>query len=169
MKAFIGKLILFSLLILLHALCVKRVQAQSKYDSVDNSIRNFMAEKKIPGFVACIVKDNAILWSNSYGQADIENKVPMSLDAIMNIGSISKTFTATAAMQLWEKGLLDINADIASAMAKMVLQKMPVMCWANIISVKAKKKREDFIRSERALASVALAKEGGCSLVFESN
>ena len=71
-----------------------------------------MAEKKIPGFVACIVKDNAILWSNNYGQADIQNNVPMSLGAIMNIGSMSKTFTATAAMQLWEKGLLDLNADI---------------------------------------------------------
>ena len=36
----------------------------------------------------------------------------MSLDAIMNIGSISKTFTATAAMQLWEKGMLQLDVDI---------------------------------------------------------
>ena len=112
MKASNGKLILFSFVFLLLALFVRRAQAQPKYDSIDSSIRNFMAEKKIPGFVACIVKDNAILWSNNYGQADIKNNVPMSLDAIMNIGSISKTFTATAAMQLWEKGLLDLNADI---------------------------------------------------------
>jgi CubicO group peptidase (beta-lactamase class C family) len=87
------------------------VQAQPKYASIDNSMREFMSEKKIPRFVACIVKDSAVRWSNSYGQADIRNNIPMSLDA-MNIGSISKTFTATAAMQLWEKGLLQLDVDI---------------------------------------------------------
>jgi CubicO group peptidase (beta-lactamase class C family) len=87
-------------------------QTTSKYDSIDISVRNFMAEKKIPGFAACIVQDSAIVWSKSYGLADIEHDMPMSLDAIMNIGSISKTFTAAAAMQLWEKGLLDLDVDI---------------------------------------------------------
>ena len=112
MKASIGKLILFGLGFLLQTLFIRSAQAQSKYDSIDSSIRDFMTEKKIPGFVACIVKGNAIVWSNNYGLADIQSNISMSLDAIMNIGSISKTFTATAAMQLWEKGLLDLNADI---------------------------------------------------------
>ncbi|MDO1451246.1 serine hydrolase [Rhodocytophaga aerolata] len=94
------------------SLQAQSLQAQSKYDSVDNSIRNFMAEKKIPGFAACMVEDSTIIWSKSYGLADIARKIPMSLDGILNIGSISKTFTATAAMQLWEKGLLDLEADI---------------------------------------------------------
>lgn len=62
--------------------------------------------------VVLCVKDSTITWSKSYGQADIRNNVPMSLDGIMNIGSISKTFTTTAAMQLWEEGLLDLDADI---------------------------------------------------------
>jgi CubicO group peptidase (beta-lactamase class C family) len=88
-------------------------QPASKYDSIDISVKNHMSEKKVPGFIACIVKDNGIIWSNSYGQADIRNNIPMSMDAIMNIGSISKTFTATAAMQLWEKGLIDLDADIS--------------------------------------------------------
>ena len=88
------------------------VQAQSTSDSIDISIRAFMAEKKIPGFAACIVKEGTLTWSKSYGQADIRNNVPMSLDGIMNIGSISKTFAAAATMQLWEKGLIDLDADI---------------------------------------------------------
>jgi CubicO group peptidase (beta-lactamase class C family) len=71
-----------------------------------------MAEKKVPGFAVCLVKDSTMIWSKSYGLADIKNNIPLSIDAIMNIGSISKTFTATAAMQLWEKGLIDLEADI---------------------------------------------------------
>lgn len=88
------------------------VQAQPGYDSIDTSIRDFMAEKRIPGFAACIIKEKEIVWSNSYGHADMRKKVPMSIDAIMNIGSISKTFTAIVALQLWEKNLLDLEVDI---------------------------------------------------------
>lgn len=108
----IGGLLTLYLHIFLHIGSVIYLQAQSRYDLVDDSIKKFMVEKKIPGFATCIVEDSTITWSKSYGQADIGNKIPMSLDGIMNIGSISKTFTATAAMQLWEKGLLDLEADI---------------------------------------------------------
>lgn len=83
-----------------------------KYDSIDISVKNYMLEKKVPGFVACVVKDSVMIWSKSYGHADIKKNIPMSVDAIMNIGSISKTFTTTAAMQLWEKGLIDLDTDI---------------------------------------------------------
>jgi CubicO group peptidase (beta-lactamase class C family) len=36
----------------------------------------------------------------------------MSNDLIMNIGSVSKTITTTAVLQLWEKGLIDLDEDI---------------------------------------------------------
>lgn len=97
--------------LLLLACFVTQAKAQS-FDSVDVSIEKFMAEKKVPGFAACIVKDGKVTWSKAYGQADIANKKAMSIDGIMNIGSVSKTFTTTAAMQLWEKGLIDLNADV---------------------------------------------------------
>ncbi|WP_188133950.1 serine hydrolase [Chitinophaga sp. CF418] len=104
---------LFTHLLVL-ACCVTQVKAQSAYDSVDVSIKKFMAEMNIPGFATCIVKDGKMIWSNAYGLADISNKKAMSIDGIMNIGSVSKTFTTTATMQLWEKGLIDLNADVNS-------------------------------------------------------
>ncbi len=87
--------------------------AQTVDASIDSIISNFMSDRKVPGFAACIVRDDAIIWSKAYGNADIENKVPMSIDGVMNIGSISKTFTTAAAMQLWEKGLLDLDEDVS--------------------------------------------------------
>nr|WP_310588122.1 serine hydrolase [Emticicia sp. BO119] len=73
---------------------------------------SFMTEKKIPGFAACKVGNDRIIWSKAYGQANIEKKTPMSIDGIMNIGSISKTFTTTAIMQLWEKGKIKLEAEV---------------------------------------------------------
>jgi len=88
--------------------------AQMAYDSADISIHKYMEDEKIPGFAACVVKDGKMVWSKAYGQADIARKKAMSIDGIMNIGSVSKTFTAIAAMQLWEKGLVDLDADIST-------------------------------------------------------
>jgi len=86
-------------------------QAKNR-DSIDVTIQNFMAGKKVPGYAMGIVKNRSLVWSKAYGQANIEQKIPMSTERIMNIGSVSKTFTTLAAMQLWEQGKLDINADI---------------------------------------------------------
>jgi CubicO group peptidase (beta-lactamase class C family) len=71
-----------------------------------------MEQEHVPGFAAGIVKNGKLVWSKGYGLADIANKKAMSIDGIMNIGSVSKTFTTTAVMQLWEKGLIDLNADV---------------------------------------------------------
>jgi len=87
--------------------------AQPVYsDSIDAVVKGFMDEMKVPGFAMAVVKNNSISWSKAYGLANREDSIGMSVDGIMNIGSVSKTFTAVAAMQLWEKGLLDLNADI---------------------------------------------------------
>lgn len=66
----------------------------------------------IPGLAACIIKNKKLVWSRGYGWANIEQKIPMNPDTVMNIGSISKTFTATAIMQLWEKGEFQLEDDI---------------------------------------------------------
>jgi len=88
-------------------------QVSSKYDIIDSSIENFMLKNKIPGFIACVIKDSSMIWSKSYGKSDLQNNVPISIEGIMNIGSISKTFTATAVMQLWEKGMIKLDSDVS--------------------------------------------------------
>ncbi len=109
-------LVRFKKIILIHILLmivsISYSQFAIKYNTVDSIIENYMSEYNVPGFAACVVKDSMIKWSKSYGLANIHEKLPMDINKIMNIGSVSKTFTATAAMQLWEKGLIDLESDI---------------------------------------------------------
>jgi CubicO group peptidase (beta-lactamase class C family) len=86
--------------------------AQDSFKEVGNYIVAHLIENKIPGMAYCVVKEDQMICSGAYGWANIEKGVPMSLDGIMNIASISKTFTATAVMQLWEKELIQLEADI---------------------------------------------------------
>ncbi len=80
---------------------------------IDEFVRRHMAKYNIAGVAACIVNDNRMTWSASYGFADLERQIPMSLDGIQNIGSISKTVTTTALMQLWEMGRFHLDDDVS--------------------------------------------------------
>jgi CubicO group peptidase (beta-lactamase class C family) len=53
-----------------------------------------------------IVKDDRVVFHKAYGLADIEHHRPNTLDSMYDIGSIAKTFTATAALQLEMRGKL---------------------------------------------------------------
>lgn len=83
-----------------------------KRSALDDYIRRRMDEVRIPGLSACVVKNDRVVWARSYGWADLEKKVRMTADHVENIGSISKTFTTTALMQLWEQGRVKLNDDI---------------------------------------------------------
>lgn len=79
---------------------------------LDAFIQTEMSQNNIPGLAASIVKEGQVVWKNAYGLAHIANNTPVTLTTEFTLASISKLFTATACAQLWEQGLLDIDADI---------------------------------------------------------
>ena len=64
---------------------------------------------RIPGNSISLCMDGKEIFSYSSGYADMENKIPMSPDKLVNIYSCSKVATVVGALQLYEKGyfLLD--------------------------------------------------------------
>lgn len=80
---------------------------------IDSIAKAGMASYYIPGAVIAIVTDSSHVYSNGYGFADLENQVPVDPDrTLFRIASITKTFTALAALQLVEKGKLSLHQDI---------------------------------------------------------
>jgi CubicO group peptidase (beta-lactamase class C family) len=63
-----------------------------------------MQEAGLVGVGAAIIIDRRIVWTKGYGFADQQRAVPFTPDTVMNIGSISKTFTGVALMQAVEEG-----------------------------------------------------------------
>jgi len=82
------------------------------FKKLDDLITKHLEDNLIPGLAYCVVEDGQMIWSGAAGWANMEINIPMSIDGIMNIASISKTFTATAVMQLWEKGKIKLDEDI---------------------------------------------------------
>src|SRR5438477_11852386 len=80
---------------------------------LDGVIPLQLARENIAGAVIAVVKDGKVLFSKGYGYADVEKKVPVSVDGtLFRPGSISKLFTWTAVMQLVEQGKLDLDHDV---------------------------------------------------------
>ena len=62
------------------------------------------------GLAVAVIADGALAWFHGHGLADTAAKKPITQDTVFRIGSITKTFTAVAVMQLREDGLLDLDA-----------------------------------------------------------
>lgn len=79
---------------------------------VEAEIVKEMEAESIPSVVACIIKEDQIVWKGAFGYAQIKNEIPASSQTIYTLMSISKLFIGVATMQLWEQGRIDLDADI---------------------------------------------------------
>ena len=72
-----------------------------------------LAEGDIAGGEVVVVRDGSVLFAKGYGVADVKTQRPVSPEeTLFRAGSVSKTFTWTAVMQLVEQGKLDLDRDV---------------------------------------------------------
>lgn len=84
-------------------------------DFMDGAVATFMAAHKVPGVTVSVVYDGKVALTKGYGFADVARTKPVDPDTtLFRPGSISKTFTWVAVMQLVEQGKLDLDADVNS-------------------------------------------------------
>jgi CubicO group peptidase (beta-lactamase class C family) len=80
---------------------------------VDAAMLSGMEVEHIPGAAFVLVRNGAVVLAKGYGMADVESGRPFSAEqTIFPIASVSKVFTATAVMQLVEKGAVELDADV---------------------------------------------------------
>lgn len=75
-------------------------------------VRADIAERGYPGIAIAVAVDGETVWSEGFGYADLEHRVPMSPSVKFRVGSISKSMTAAAVASLVEKGRLDLDAPV---------------------------------------------------------
>ena len=79
----------------------------------DELMKELMEKYHVPGVTLSVVKDGKLFMKKGYGYGNLENKIPVNPDeTLFGIGSVTKTFTATAALQLWEKGQLNLDDEV---------------------------------------------------------
>jgi methyl acetate hydrolase len=79
------------------------------FKNLDSTLSQAVASKKIPGVVAVAATDKGVLYEGAFGVREIGKPAPMTPDTVVWIASMTKAITATAAMQLVERGKLSLE------------------------------------------------------------
>ena len=72
-----------------------------------------LAQGVQPGAGVLVIWRGAIVHESTYGYADVENRVPLSVDSTFRLDSVSKQFTSMAIMLLAEDGRLKFDDPVA--------------------------------------------------------
>lgn len=97
--------------VLLLLLLASQVKGQA--DLVTAVIDSLMKTKPVVGLSVAVVKNNRIMYVQSFGYKNLERNIPLTNDCMFRIASISKSFAATAILQLQEEGKLSIDQDVS--------------------------------------------------------
>ena len=88
-------------------------RAPTKEETAEKERKEIMEKNQAVGLAVVTVKDGEVIYNKSLGYKDLENKIALGDSDIFRIASISKSFTATAIMQLVEQGKLSLDADVS--------------------------------------------------------
>lgn len=87
--------------------------AQSVREFADAYVSRQLKEHQIPGAAIAVVAGGRQVFAQGYGVAEVETGRPVDAEqTVFAPASVVKLITATAVMQLVERGLIDLNADV---------------------------------------------------------
>jgi serine beta-lactamase-like protein LACTB len=79
-----------------------------------------------PGAAICLLRDGRILWSQGFGFADLEQRVPVIRGTRFRIASVSKAVTSVALGILVERGKLDLDAPVQRYVPSFPVKRYPI-------------------------------------------
>ena len=85
----------------------------SKQDQFNEEVKAIMERNNNVGLALVAVNNGEVVLNETYGVKNIETGEPIAKDDIFRIASISKSFCATAIMQLVEQGKLSLDQDVS--------------------------------------------------------
>lgn len=90
----------------------------TRYDEVFTRLDQCLVERMhsfhTPALVMALTDRNSLVRLSTHGYADLQAKIPVTPENLFALGSVGKSFTALAALQACESGLLDLNAPVKS-------------------------------------------------------
>ncbi|RFF26563.1 class A beta-lactamase-related serine hydrolase [Wenzhouxiangella sp. 15181] len=81
---------------------------------LDSVLEDLRAAHDVPGLAVGILENSEPVYAKGFGVRSLETDAPVDADTLFPVASISKTFTATAIMQLAERQAVDLNARLST-------------------------------------------------------
>ncbi|EST53372.1 penicillin-binding protein [Brevibacillus panacihumi W25] len=78
-------------------------------EAFEDFAKKLLEESEVPGAVIAVARDGEWIYQESFGVRDQEQQLPLSMDTVFGIASVTKSFTCAAIMQLQEAGKLSVT------------------------------------------------------------
>ena len=87
------------------------------FEALDARFRKVLSDyPHIPGMVATVVRHDEVLWRGAFGVRDLDDRIPMTCDTIMNVASVTKTLTGAVVARLVAAEALKLDDDVSDTM-----------------------------------------------------
>lgn len=81
-------------------------------DSLRDFVPHVLRAQGTPGLNLAVGYKGRLIWEAGFGYADVASEKPMTPETVYHSGSLGKTYTATAVMQLVDRGILSLDDPI---------------------------------------------------------
>ena len=92
---------------------MNKINNTNKY-LFEELVKQIKLQSGAAGIAVAIVDDDGnTAYENFFGYRDVENQTPIDADTIFGMASVTKSFVALSIMQLYEKGMLDLDDPVS--------------------------------------------------------
>jgi CubicO group peptidase (beta-lactamase class C family) len=95
-----------------------------KLAEVSEIMKGLIEDKKIAGGTVIVARNGKVVFDETYGQRDLERKLPIERDTIFRIYSMSKAITSAATLMLVDEGKLDLDAPVSKYLPEIAAMKV---------------------------------------------
>ena|SRR5947209_6773867 len=85
----------------------------AQQNTIDDAVTAEMKSAHVPGAAIVVVQGNAAIYAKPFGVANVETAVPMTLDTVFELASLTKTFTAATLLSYAERKAIDLEAPVS--------------------------------------------------------
>ena len=119
---------LMTIIALMVSVTTRAADTSSLSSRVDEIFKDY-GSGDVPGCAVGIIHGGAYVHAKGYGSANLEHRIPIGMDSVFRIGSVSKQFTAAAIAILAARGDIDLDADVHKYLPDLREYDHPVIEW----------------------------------------
>ena len=84
-----------------------------RLERIDRHFARYVDDGRLPGWLLAVTRAGRVVHVSTYGQRDMESGLPVELDTVFRIYSMTKPVTSVAAMMLYEEGAFELKDPVS--------------------------------------------------------
>jgi CubicO group peptidase (beta-lactamase class C family) len=84
-----------------------------RLERIDRHFARYVDDGRLPGWLVAVSRAGRVVHVSTYGHRDVEGALPIELDTIFRIYSMTKPVTSVAAMMLYEEGAFELKDPVS--------------------------------------------------------